>query len=441
MASRAPPQSLSPPATADLQALLDAAQPFLRGELEVVDPRLPSLVATLRSAGAGECWHKNASFLDHLVGIYRILHLWGAPDAVCLCGLYHSAYPNSSVNLAIFKPNTSRDVVRGFVGNAAERLIHLYCIVPRLTLIHNDLLFHYDDSELVEHLKLSEMSLQNVKENGAFKGDEAWRKKIQSLLPAEGIKVKHRKTGEDVLVSRRVVAVFLMMAMADFSDQFFGFQDMLFENSDGRLEFTGNNVWALWPGDGKPGLWMNSISRMGAVYVLIAREEAIFTLEKKKSRGNADSSALLSEEQDEEIELVVPPVFGSCTRLLSTRDQVEARDKYWEAACEASKSGGAEHYDAVERRLRESIEKNPFVGEPRVVLGQLCLGQGRYEEAEKEAEAGLRLLLGWGTPWDKRMSWEAWVAWARVLLMKARERSWPDTARGIHSLGLVWRYD
>ncbi|KAL3731811.1 hypothetical protein ACJRO7_028642 [Eucalyptus globulus] len=440
MASTAPPQSVSPPATADLQALLEAARPFLRGELEVVDPRLPSLVATLRSVGAGECWHKNASFLEHLVDIYRILHLWQAPEAVCLCGLYHSAYSNSSDNLAIFKPNTSRDVIRSFVGNAAERLIHLYCIVPRQTLIHNDLLSHYDDSELVEHLKLSEMSLQNAKENGAFKGDETWRKKVQSLLPAKGIKVKHRKTGEDVLVSRRVVAVFLMMAMADFSDQFFGFQDMLFQNGDGRLEFTGNNFWALWPGDGKPGLWMNSISRMGAVYMLVAREEELFTLEKKKSKSNADSE-LPSEERDEDIELVVPPVFESCTRVLGTGDQIEARDKYWEAVCEASKFRGTEHYDAVEHKLRESIKKNPFVGEPRVVLGQLCLGKGRYEEAEREAEAGLRLLLGWGSPWDKRMSWEAWVAWARVLLMKARERSWPDTSRGIHNLGLVWRFE
>ncbi|KAI3419952.1 uncharacterized protein J3R85_012884 [Psidium guajava] len=386
MAATAPPQSLSPPVTADVQALLDAARPFLRGELEVVDPRLTSLVATLRSAGAGECWHKNASFLDHLVDIYRILHLWRAPDAVCLCGLYHSAYSNSSVNLAIFSPNTSRDVVRSHVGNAAERLIHLYCIVPRQTLIRNDLLFHFDDSELVENLKLSEMSLWNAKENRAFNGDEAWRKKVQSLLPAEGIKVKHRKTGEDVLVSRRVVAVFLMMAMADFSDQFFGFQDTLFENSDGRLEFTGNNVWALWPGDGKPGLWMNSLSRMAAIYMLVAREEEMFMLEKKMGTSNAESEPP-SEERDEDIGLAVPPVFDSCTRVLGTGDQIEARDKYWEAMSDASKFGaGAEHYDAVERRLRESVEKNPFVGEPRVVLGQLCLGTGCRNQIKRKED-------------------------------------------------------
>ncbi|XP_030544452.1 uncharacterized protein LOC115750958 [Rhodamnia argentea] len=439
MPSTPPPQSPSPPtAAADLQALLDAARPFLRGELEVVDPRLPSLVATLRSVGAGECWHKHGSFLEHLVDIYRVLRLWRVPDAVCLCGLFHSAYSNSYVNLAIFDPNTGRDVVRSHVGDAAERLIHLFCIIPRHTIIHDDLLFRYDDAELVEHLKLSEMSLRSAKEKGVFRGDEAWRKKVQSLLPAEGIRVKHIKTGEEVLVSRRVIATFLMMTMADFSDQLFGFQDMLFENSDGRLEFTGNNFWALWPGDGKPGLWMNSISRMGAVYMLVVREEEMFMLErrKKSSKSNADSEPPAEEERDEDIELVVPPVFESCTRVLGAREQIEARDKYWEAVCEVS-GGGGEQYGAVERRLRESVEKNPFVGEPRVVLGQVYLGEGRYEEAEREAEAGLRLLLEWGSPWDKRTSWEGWVAWARVLLMKARERSWPNTSWGILNLGLV----
>ncbi|KAF8021781.1 hypothetical protein BT93_G2038 [Corymbia citriodora subsp. variegata] len=435
MPSTAPPQSLAPPAAgagADLQALLTAARPFLRGELEAVDPRLPSLVATLRSVGAGECWHKHGSFLEHLVDIYRILRLWRVPDAVCLCGLFHSAYSNSYVNLAIFDPDTGRDVVRGHVGDAAERLIHLFCVVPRQSLIHDDLLFRYDDAELVEHLKLSDMSLRNAKEKGVFRSDEAWRKKVQLLLPAEGITVKHIKTGEDVLVSRRVIAVFLMMTMADFSDQLFGFQ-----NRDGRLEFAGNNYLALWPGNGKPGLWMNSISRMGAVYMLVVREEEIFMLEKKKTSQSNAGSEPPSEERDEDIELVVPPVFESCTRVLGASDQIEARDKYWEAVCELSESGGPEQYEAVERRLRESIEKNPFVGEPRVVLGQLCLGQGRYEEAEREAEAGLRLLLEWGSPWDKRTSWEGWVAWARVLLMKARERSWPNTSWGILNLGLV----
>ncbi|EEF49640.1 uncharacterized protein LOC8260736 [Ricinus communis] len=422
------PSSLHQETSNYLQTLLASTRPFLRGELESVDKNLPALISVLRSVGAGECWHKHGSFLDHLVDIYRILKIWNASDSVCLCGLFHSAYSNSYVNLAIFDPNTGRDVVRGHVGPAAERLIHLFCIVPRQPLIHDDLLFNYSDSELVQHLLLSEISLKNAKEKGVFDAEDSWRKKINSLLPAAGITVKRIKTGEDVLVTRRIVAVFVMMTMADFSDQLFSFQDLLFDNSDGRLEFSGNNLASLWPGDGKPGLWINSISRMGAIYTLIRREEEIFVEERIRAGGIE-----VDEERDEDIELVVPPVFDKCTRILDARQQIEARDLYWEAVCDLSKRG----LDKVEELLLSCIEKNPYVGEPHVVLSQVYLTKDRFEEAEREAEKGVTLMLEWGSPWDKRTSWEGWIAWGRVLLMKAKEKSWPNTSWGILNLGLV----
>ncbi|XP_022141691.1 uncharacterized protein LOC111011992 [Momordica charantia] len=422
MPSSSSDQSL--PENLHFQALLDSVRPFLRGELEKVNTDLPSLISVLRSVGAGECWHKHGTFLDHLVDIYRILKIWKAPEPVCLCGLFHSAYSNSYVNLAIFDPSTGRDVVRSHVGDAAERLIHLFCIVPRQPLIHDDLLFHYSDSELVEHLKVSEASLKDAVENGRFNDEEAWRKKLQSILPADGVTVKHIKTGEDVAVSRRVVAIFLTMTMADFSDQLFGFQDSLFDNSNGRLEFTGNNYKSLWPGNGKPGLWMNSVSRMGAIYTLIAREEAI-TIAQRKKTGDVG----LKTERDEDLELVIPPIFKNCTRIIDADDQITARDLYWEGVCEMS--------DRTEELLLRSVEKNPFAGEPRVALGQLYLGEGRFEEAARAAEEGVRLMLEWGSAWDKRMPWEGWIAWGRVLLMKAKDRSWPNTSWGILNLGLV----
>lgn len=419
-----------PQKTAHLQALLTSTRPFLRRELESIDKNLPSLFAVLCSVGAGECWHKHGSFLDHLLDVYRILKIWKAPDPVCLCGLFHSAYSNSYVNLAIFDPHTGRDVVRGHVGAAAERLIHLFCIVPRQPLIHDDLMFQYTDAELVEHLKLSDISLRNAKEKGLFNGEESWswRNKLNSLLPANGITVKHIKTGEDVLVSRRIVAIFVLMTMADFSDQLFSFQDVLFENLDGRLEFTANNFATLWPGDGKPGLWINSVSRMGAIYTLIAREEEMFVEERKRSGG-----VEIDTKRDEDLELVLPPVLDNCTRVLDAEEQILARDLYWEAVCGASKTG----LDKAEGLLLSCSEKNPFVGEPHVVLGQIYLTKGRFEEAEREAEKGLTLLLEWGSPWDKRMSWEGWISWARVLVMKAKEKSWPQSAWGILNLGLV----
>lgn len=423
----------SPSPSPNLSTVLELARPFLRGELENIDPNVPSLIAVLKSVGAGECWHKHGSFLDHLIDIYKILKLWKAPDPVCLCGLFHSAYSNSYVNLAIFHPSTGRHVVRGHVGQPAEALIHLFCVVPRQTLIHDDLLFKYSDQELVEHLDRSEVSLRKAKEEGGFDGEEEWRRKVNELVPEDGVVVKHIKTGDEIVVSRRVVGVFLLMTMADFSDQLFGFQDELFCNDDGRLEFRGNNVAALWPGSGKPGLWMNSNSRMGAVYSLIVREEEILMEQRKRDCGG--SGFVVRKERDEDIELVVPPVFSFCTKVLDAKEQIEARDMYWEAVTsDASKDG---YLERAEERLLGCIGKNPFVGEPHVLLSQVYLGKKRFAEAEREAERGLLLLLQWGSPWDKRMSWEGWIAWVRVLLMKSQDQSWPDASWGILNLGLV----
>ena len=410
---------------------LAAARPYLRGEEDGCgDPALPALTAVLRAAGAGECWHKHGTFLAHLLEVYRILRLWGAPDAVARCGLYHSAYSNSYVNLAIFEPDVGRGRVAAVVGDEAERLVHLFCVVPRQQLVHDDLLFHYDDGELVADLARSEESLRDAR-SGVFDEDEPWRRKIQRLLPADGITVKHIRTGEDVALSRRVAATFLMMTMADFSDQLFDWQDRLFNNANGRLEFRGNTWTSLWPGTGKPGLWTTSISRMGVLYSLIVREEEIYIAHRAHTSQEGNNSAAT---RDEDIALVIPPVFDGCTKVLDAEDQKAARDLYWEAVCSDEE---ATDRSKVEELLRQSIAKNPFVGEPRLVLAQMCLNTEMYEEAQEQAEEGLKLLLEWGSSWDKRMPWEGWVSWGRAMLTKAKEKDWPHTSFGILSLGLV----
>lgn len=50
---------------------------------------LPALVSVLLSPGT------------QLLEVHWILCLWSAPDVVCRCGLYHSGYSNSYINLAI----------------------------------------------------------------------------------------------------------------------------------------------------------------------------------------------------------------------------------------------------------------------------------------------------------------------------------------------------
>lgn len=103
--------------------------------------------------------------------------------------------------------------------------------------------------------------------------------KLRSVVPEEGVVVPHIRTGEPVALSRRVLAVFVLMTVADLSDQYTDYQDKLFRNDDGRLEFAGDNWTALWPGTGKPGLWMSAMSRLAALYRLIATDEQLRHME------------------------------------------------------------------------------------------------------------------------------------------------------------------
>ncbi|CAL4967768.1 unnamed protein product [Urochloa decumbens] len=408
-----------------LPSLLASARPFLRGDLPDAaaagDPDLPSLVSVLRAAGAGECYHKHGTFLDHLLDTHRILRLWGAPRAVSRCGLFHSSYSNSYVNLAIFQPDTGRDRVRSIIGAPAERLVHLFCVVPRHELIHDDLLFHYTDQELRDHLAASSQSMASAAEPEA-----GWRVKLRSVLPLEGMVARHIRTGEPVALSRRVVAAFLLMTVADFSDQYTDYQDELFGNEDGRLEFTGDNWGALWPGTGKPGLWVSAMSRIAALYHLIARDDHLLIREGNQVAGGGGDDAVVGE-------LVVPPVFEGCTRVLDADEQKAARELYWEAICSRGGKAGEE----VEAMLRESVGRNPFVGEPWLALAQVLLNGSRHEEAAAAAARGVRLLLEWGSSWDKRVSWEGWMSWGRLMRDKARRREWPRSAWGVINLGLV----
>lgn len=130
------------------------------------------------------------------------------------------------------------------------------------------------------------------------------RRKIQKVLPAEGVRVKHIKSGEDVQVPRRLVAIFLFMAMADFINQIFSFQDVLLDNNNGIMAYKGNTWTALWPRDGKPMLWMNSISRMGALYTVIVREEKLLQREERNQKNEEEKK----KRGFEEIELVNPHV-------------------------------------------------------------------------------------------------------------------------------------
>eukprot|EP00249_Psilotum_nudum_P021911 c28296_g1_i2 orf=227-1543(-) len=429
------------------QSRLQQARPFLSGSFECVDPLLPTWLSILRNRGASECFHKHSTFYEHLVSVYRILKLWNVPDVVARFGLFHSCYSNSFVNLAIFEPDVGRQTVGDIIGDLAEELVHLFCIVPRWKLIYEMMLFQFKDDELLaalhgDNLDVDSRSQHDVDahflerlKSGIIDEEERslfairCKRKVAKIIPPEGLVVKHIRTGEDVRVPRRVLAIFLLVNIADVIEQRYSYQDALYEDENGILTWAGNNWATIWPGESKPGLWMNAISSLGLLYNLIAREE-----KEMEVKGDRDADKSFSQ-----IELVIPPIFNNCTEIISPADQLLARDLYWEVICKNVKPSDLQSSEPVvaESQLKKACKLNPWVAEPHVILAQIYLGLEKFELAEREAQEGLRLLIEWGTPWHKSTSWEGWISWCRVLLQKAQERSWKKDKWAIINLGLV----
>jgi len=87
--------------------------------------------------------------------------------------------------------------------------------------------------------------------------------------------------------------------------------------------------------------------------------------------------------------------------------------------------------------LESAVRHNPWVGEPQMVLAQLYLSAGRKDDAKAAAESALHLFCAWGNAWDKRVQWDAWVAWTRILLQGATvEGSWPERLDKLNNVAL-----
>ncbi len=133
-------------------------------------------------------------------------------------------------------------------------------------------------------------------------------------------------------------------------------------------------------------------------------------------------------------EAPLPPIFDNCTQVLSKENEREARDLYWDVICTKTER---DRHNEAEEQLLKAVTLNPWIGEPHVLLAQIYNASGRFEQAEEHAKKALKALFAWATAWDKRVTWDGWVAWARIQLAQARARQWPTQAFGIINLGLV----
>ncbi len=88
------------------------------------------MLSLLMQSGAHTAKHSQRTLMDHLVGTFKLLQDWGAPDHVCTAGLFHSIYGTNAFHrqsLAF----SERALVQAAIGEQAEHLAWLFCSMDR----------------------------------------------------------------------------------------------------------------------------------------------------------------------------------------------------------------------------------------------------------------------------------------------------------------------
>src|SRR5262249_14307823 len=80
--------------------------------------------------GIEKIGHTNKTYLAHLVGVYRDMEAAGCAPEVCCAGMFHSIY-GTELFQGFKLPLERRGDVRALIGERAERLAYLNCVMDR----------------------------------------------------------------------------------------------------------------------------------------------------------------------------------------------------------------------------------------------------------------------------------------------------------------------
>ncbi len=112
-----------------------------------MDGPLENHLRFLRKASTEQMPHSGRGLFDHLLGTRRLLAEWGARPVLCDAGLFHSVYSTEYYEQKAI-PLTMRDEVAQLIGDEAESLVWLFCMMRRETLNQN---LHRDKDLSVQH--------------------------------------------------------------------------------------------------------------------------------------------------------------------------------------------------------------------------------------------------------------------------------------------------
>ncbi len=227
-------------------------------------------------------------------------------------------------------------------------------------------------------------------------------------LEADG-SVVLEKNGKPQVLRPYEVAAFLVASMADTIEQWFSWQDDIYSRFPQVQPRPQAVHWAasLWPGPMRPsGRMMHQIACLA------------------QALHHPGLKGLVP----------MPPVFAQCSQPLAAADEAAATALYWSVIQQDQPLVDLDVATAV---LEQSVRHNPWVGEPQMVLAQLYLSAGRNADAQAAAESALQLFSLWGNSWDKRVAWDAWMAWTRILLQAAKTDRWPERLDKLNNVALA----
>jgi hypothetical protein len=101
-----------------------------------MDEQLENRLRFLRNASTEGMPHSDRGLFDHLLGTRQLLVEWEARPALCDAGLFHSVYSTEHYERKAL-PLSRRDEVQQLIGDEAESLVFLFCMMRRETLYQN----------------------------------------------------------------------------------------------------------------------------------------------------------------------------------------------------------------------------------------------------------------------------------------------------------------
>ena len=117
-----------------------------------MDEQLENRLRFLRDANTEGMPHSDRALFDHLLGTRQLLVEWGSRPALCDAGLFHSIYSTEHFEQTAV-PLTKRDEVRQLIGEEAESLVWLFCMMRRETFFLD---LGKDRSPSVQHRETGE---------------------------------------------------------------------------------------------------------------------------------------------------------------------------------------------------------------------------------------------------------------------------------------------